>query len=728
MRYIYILRRVKKIGLPGEGVEKTMEQTVHVERRGEIAIVTIDNPPVNALSHSVRVGLLEHLPLLEADDAVKAVVLTCAGSTFSAGADVREFGSPPRDPIMAVAMDALDKSRKLTVAAIHAQALGGGLETALVFDYRCATPTAKVGLPEIKLGLFPGGGGTQRLPRLIGLEQASDMILSGDPIGAAKAKQLGIVDEIVEGDIVAGAIAYAKRLVAENAPLRRLSARHVEVPDGYSFSERRKKALKDTRGLPAAAAAVDALEAATNRSFEDGLAEERRLFMAVRNSTEAAAMRHLFAAEREVAKIPDLPKDTPTRDIASTCVIGAGTMGAGVAMSLANAGLPVTLVETTETALERGWKNIVAAYDGQVARGRMNAKDRDVRLSLFNRSLNVEDAANADLTVECVFEDMQVKQQLFGHLGHLTKSSAVLATNTSALDVNRIAEASGRAHDVVGMHFFSPANIMRLVEVVRGKNTSPEVLATAMAVCKRMGKIGVVSGVCDGFIGNRMLRGYRREAELLVLEGAAPQQVDKALMDFGMAMGVHAMGDMAGLDIGAAGRKRMRAEGKLPDDPRLGAVADRLVAMGRFGLKTGKGLYRYEAGSRVPLPDPEVEALIAEEAKRLGVVQRAITDEEIVDRCMLPLVNEGARIIAEGIALGASDIDVVYCNGYGFPRHRGGPMFWADTLGTDKVLAKIERFRDTLGALYWEPAPLLVELAHAGKKFADVPRGSRRAS
>lgn len=705
-----------------------MEETVRVERRGEIALVIIDNPPVNALSHSVRVGLLEHLPRLEADPSVKAIVLACAGSTFSAGADVREFGSPPKDPIMAVAMDALDKSKKLTIAAIHGQALGGGLETALVFDYRCATAGAKMGLPEIKLGLFPGGGGTQRLPRLIGLAAATDMILSGDAVNAAKAKQLGIIDEIVGDDIVDGGVAYAKKLVAENASHRRLSAKTLAVPDGFSFPERRAKALKDARGLPAAAAALDAIEAGTNRSFEDGLTEERRLFMAIRGSTEAAAMRHLFAAEREVAKIPDLPKDTATRKIETACVIGAGTMGGGIAISLANAGLPVILIEVAEAALERGWKNIQSTYDSQVERGRMKAEERDARLGQITRSLNVDDAARADLVIECVFEDMQIKRDLFGRLGRIAKPGAILATNTSALDVNLIAEASGRAQDFVGLHFFSPANIMKLVEVVRGAKTAPDVLASAMALCKRIGKIGVVSGVCDGFIGNRMLRGYRREAELLVLEGAAPQQVDKALTEFGMAMGVHTMGDMAGLDIAAAGRKRLRAEGKMGDDPRLGAVQDKLVAMGRLGLKSGAGIYRYEKDSRTPLPDPEVEAMIEAEAKRLGVSRRAISNEEIVERCLLPLVNEGARIIAEGVALGAADIDVVYCNGYGFPRHRGGPMFWADTTGIAKVLATIERFGREAGARYWEPAPLIVQLAKAGKKFADMPRGSRSVS
>jgi 3-hydroxyacyl-CoA dehydrogenase len=702
----------------------SVEPTVRMQRHGDIAVLTIDNPPVNALSHSVRVGLLEILPRIEADDGVKAILLVCAGSTFSAGADVRELGRPPQDPIMAVAMQALDASKKLTVAAIHGQALGGGLETALVFDYRCALPSAKVGLPEIKLGLFPGGGGTQRLPRLIGLQAATDLILTGDAIGAAQARQIGIIDELIEGNLLEGAVAYTRRLVAGGAAHRRLSAASVVVPEGFSIAERRAKAVKDAKGLPAAAAAVDAIQASTDRSFDEGLSEERRLFMIVRGSNEAAAMRHLFAAEREVAKIPNFPRDASTREIKTVAVIGAGTMGGGIAMAFANAGVPVALIEVTEAALERGWTNIKSTYGSLVERGRMKAEERDARLAQIVRSLELEEARTADLIVECAFEDMSIKQGLFAQLGELAKPAAILATNTSALDVNQIAGASGRAADVVGMHFFSPANIMKLVEVVRGARTAPEVLATAMAVCKRIGKIGVVSGVCDGFIGNRMLRGYRREAEFVVLEGASPQQVDKALNSFGMAMGVHAMGDMAGLDISAASRKRLRVEGVL-SDPRVGAVQDKLVELGRLGLKTGKGIYRYEPGSRTPHTDPEVEALIAAEAARLGIERRAIGDQEIIHRCLLSLVNEGARIIAEGVALGSIDIDVVYCNGYGFPRHHGGPMFWADSVGLDKVLSTIRRFGDELGSQYWTPAPLLVSLAGAGKKFADVPRQAR---
>ena len=699
-----------------------MQPFVKMQRHGEIAVVTIDNPPVNALSHGVRTGLLDILPGIEADAGVAAILLVCAGSTFSAGADVRELGAPPKDPVMAVALAALDGSAKLTVAAIHGQALGGGLETALVFDYRCAVASAKLGLPEIKLGLLPGGGGTQRLPRLIGLAAAADMILSGDAVDASKAKALGIIDEVIEGDLLDAALGYVRRLLLAGAPRRRLSAQTCAVPDGFSFAARRAKALKDAKGLPAASAIMDALQAAVELPFAEGLAEERRVFMIVRQSVEAAALRHLFAAEREVAKIPGLAKDLPVRAMDSAAVIGAGTMGSGIAIALANAGIRVSLIEVSEAGLQRGMAQIKGIYDAQVERGRLTAAERDRRLSSISPSLAFGDAGQADLVIECAFEDMAIKLDIFARLGAVAKAGAVLATNTSGLDVDQIAAVSLRPADVLGLHFFSPANVMRLVEVVRGGKTAPEVLATAMALCKRLGKIGVVAGVCDGFIGNRMLRGYRREAEFLVLEGASPQTVDKVLTDFGMAMGLHTMGDMAGLDVSAASRRRLRAAGLLTDK-RVGAVQDRLVEMGRFGLKSGHGIYRYEPGSRVPLPDPELEKIVAEEAARLGVVRRTPSEPEILHRCLLPLVNEGAKILAEGIALGAADIDVIYCNGYGFPRYRGGPMFWADSLGLGKVVALLEQFSAELGPEYWTPAPLLAQLAAGGETFASQRRG-----
>jgi 3-hydroxyacyl-CoA dehydrogenase len=680
-----------------------------------VAIVAVDNPPVNALSHHVRVGLQQAFETLEADPDIAAVVLACAGRTFIAGADIKELGAKPIPPVMAEVMKQMDDSRLVFVAAIHGQALGGGLETALLCDYRVATPDARLGLPEINLGLIPGGGGTQRLPRLIGADAALDMILSGKPIGASQGLANGLVDEIVEGDLVEGAVAFARDVA--NKGRRRVRDRAIENRE-IDFASRHAEVTKKT-GLTAVGHAVHAVEAACTQDFDSGLAREAELFYELRGSDESAALRYLFAAERQVARIPGLGEPQPVSRVA---VIGAGTMGGGVTIALLDAGYPVTLVETTQEALERGRTRIESTYASLVKRGRIDAAAKDARLAALAPTLQLDAVAQADLVIECVFEDMAIKKELFAKLGPLLGTDAVLATNTSALDVNEIAEASGRASDVVGMHFFSPANIMRLVEIVDAEETAPDTLATAFAVTKRMKKIGVRAGVCDGFIGNRMIGRYLRQANLLLLEGALPEQIDAALRGFGMAMGPHTMGDMAGLDIQAAARKRRRAEGVLAPDDHFGAVGDRLVAEGRLGLKSGSGIYRYEEGSRTPLPDPEVATLIAEEAEKLGIARRSFDDEEIVARCILPLINEGARIIEEGIALGAADIDVVYCNGYGFPRRRGGPMFHADTLGTAEVLAQIERFQATLDPKDWEPAPLLRSLAEQGGRFTDLPR------
>lgn len=702
-----------------------MGEVVQVRRKGPVAIVTLDNPPVNALSNAVRQALLDAVTQIAADPSVKAMVLACAGTTFCVGADVRELGAQSMKPSSAEVMGAIDALGVLTVAAIQGQALGGGLELALLCDFRVSTPTARFGMPEIKLGLIPGAAGTQRLPRLIGAEAAMAMIVSGDPIDAKKAVANGLVDETAEGDLVAAAVALANRKLTEGAVGRRLS-RQPPVTTDLDFAAARAKAIKDAKGLQAAGSAVDAV-AASRLPFADGVKEERRLFEELRNSTESAALRHLFAADRVVGTIPGVDKAAPTRPIERVAIIGAGTMGSGIAMAMLNAGLWVELIELNPDALARGLKTIGSTYDSQVERGRMTAAERDGRMGRLVSGGDLKLAANADLVIEAIFEDMDAKKALFADLGRICKPGAILATNTSALDVNEIAEAGGRPEDSVGLHFFSPANIMKLVEVVRAAKTSTEVLATALALCKRIGKIGVVSGVCDGFIGNRMLGGYRREAELLVLEGASPQQVDRALTGFGMAMGLNAVADLAGLDVAAASRERRRKEGKLGDDPRLGAVPDRLVALGRLGIKTGAGFYKYAEGSRAPEPDPLVDAIIAEEAARLGVVQRQISDEEIVSRCILPLVNEGAKILEEGIALGAADIDVVWTNGYGFPRRLGGPMFYADTLGLDRVVETMAGYAATLPKCeaYWTPAPLLARLAAEGGKFSDLPRGTK---
>jgi 3-hydroxyacyl-CoA dehydrogenase len=516
-------------------------------------------------------------------------------------------------------------------------------------------------------------------------------------------------------------VALARRRAGDPAAFRRLS-RSPPPPCEEDFAALRAAALL-TSDSPAAGMAVDAVQAATSMAFDEGLAREAELFQEARRSPQSRALRHLFAAERKVASVPGMRPDVVARALDTAAVVGAGTMGVGVCIALADAGLRVTLVDLDQAALDRGLAKVAATYGSLVERGRMTGEERDARLGRIGASLDLGDLAEIDLVVECVFEDMDVKRSLFARLGRIAKPRAVLATNTSALDVTAIAEAAGRPADVVGLHFFSPANVMRLVEVVRTPAAADDALATAMLAVRRMGKIGVVAGVCDGFIGNRMIGGYLREAGLLLLEGAAPEQVDGALRRFGMAMGPHAMGDLAGLDIQAAGRARRRAEGKLPADPRIGAVGDALVAAGRLGLKTGRGIYAYEPGSRAPLPDPEVAALIEALAARLGVARRRFDDEEVIDRCILPLVNEGARVLKEGVALGAADIDVVYANGYGFPRSKGGPMFWADAEGLPRVLARIERLHAATGDAFWQPAPLLAELASSGRSFADLPRG-----
>jgi 3-hydroxyacyl-CoA dehydrogenase len=701
----------------------TRPAPVAVTYHDRVAVVMIDNPPVNAWSHPVRVSLAETLTSLAADPAIEAVVLACAGKTFSVGADVQELGKPPMDPAMGAVMRQLDALPKILIAAIHGQALGGGLEVALICDARIATADAKFGLPEIKLGLIPGGGGTQRLPRLIGIKPSLDMILTGKTIGTADALANGLIDHIAHGDLVEDAISYATELLAKPRHPR-LSALSINA-GGIDFFALREQALANAKGLPAAAAAVDAVAAATTKPFADGIAAEAKYFAQCRDSTESASLRYLFAAEREVARVPGQPAAATALPVTSIAVIGAGNMGAGVAISCLDAGYALTLVDTTEAALERGTQHIKKTYESLVARGKLSAAARDDRLARLATGLTLAAAADCDFIIECVFEDLAVKQTLFAKLAAIAKPSAVLATNTSALDINAIAQASGRADAVIGMHFFSPANIMRLVEVVNAAQTKPEILATTMAVAKKLGKIGVVCGVCDGFIGNRMIGGYLREANLLLFEGAKPQQIDNALIQFGMAMGPHAMGDMAGLDIQAAGRKRRRAEGRLTEDDYFGAIADKLVAEGRLGLKTGKGMYRYEAGSRTPIPDPEVEAIISTEAHARGISQRVISDDEIIARCIIPLINEGAKILAEGIAFGAMDIDVIYCNGYGFPRLRGGPMFYADTIGLKAIVNQMENFGKIHGPRHWSPASLLEDLAEKGKNFASLSRATR---
>ena len=697
-------------------------ETVHTERDGAIGLIVVDNPPVNAIAPSVRDGIAAAVQELGADAAVRAVVLHCAGSSFMAGADIRKLATGPTRPTAEIIAE-LEGLPKPVIAALHGSALGGGLEFALGCHYRCAHVATRLGLPEVNLGLIPGAGGTQRLPRLIGVAPALEIIAGGKPIGAEEAARLGLVDRVfADVDVRAAALAYAQELLASGSGARRVS--ELPTPEASDlealFAQAESTYRKTRRGEPAPLKAIEAVRAAATRPFAEGLAVEARLFAELRGSSESKALRHLFLAERQVSKVAGIQADTKPRSLSRIGVVGGGTMGRGIAMAFCNAGLTVTLVENDAAALERALSGIREVYASAVAKQRMTATERDERMSRLQGSIELGTLAAVDLVVEAVFEDMALKRRLLADLERICAPQTILATNTSALNIDELAAATGRAADVVGLHFFSPAHVMRLVEIVRGRATSAEVIATAIALVRKLGKIGVVAGNCDGFIGNRMLNGYRREGEFLLLEGASPLQVDRALVDFGMPMGPQTMADMAGLDISAASRRRRRAEGTLPDDPRFAVIADRLFEMGRFGQKSGRGYYRYEAGNREPQPDPEVEALIADEARRLGVERRTISDREIVDRCIYPLINEAARILEEGIAQRPGDIDVVWVNGYGFPRTRGGPMQYADEIGLPVVLATLERFARDHGARFWQPAPLLERLVREGRSFASL--------
>jgi 3-hydroxyacyl-CoA dehydrogenase len=688
--------------------------------QGHLGVITLSNPPVNALSQSKGVlqRILDAIKEGEHDSAVKAFLVIGSGRAFSGGADISEFGLPPAIgmanlPALANYMDTVTKP---IVAAIHGFALGGGLELALACHFRCAVVGTQLGLPEVKLGLLPGAGGTQRLPRLIGVERALPMIVSGDPIGADKGLELGLIDEIVKGDIAAAGVSFANRVVREGRELRKTNTlvAKLEQPAPEYFAAARARIAKEYRGYPAPLVIVDCIEAAVTLPFTKGVQRERELFEKLKVTTESKALRHLFFAERQVTKIPDVPEDTPVRDIKSAAVLGAGTMGGGIAMNFANAGIPVKVLELSQEALDKGLGVVKKNYAATVSKGRLSQEDMDKRVGLLKGVTSYDELKDADIVIEAVFEDMAVKKQVFEKLDKACKSGAILATNTSTLDVNEIAAVTSRPESVIGLHFFSPANVMRLLEVVRAAKTSKEVLATSMKLAKTIKKVGVVAGVCDGFIGNRMLHGYFREAGFLLEEGALPQQVDKVIEDFGFAMGPFRVSDLAGLDVGWYIRKRQAAT--RPPNLRYSKVADQICELGRFGQKTGAGWYRYEAGNRAAIPDPEIEALIVKASKDAGVERRQISDQEILERCMYALVNEGAKILDEGIALRASDIDIVYLYGYGFPRYRGGPMFYADTVGLDKVYASVKRFHETHGH-FWTPAPLLERLARDGGKF-----------
>ena len=691
------------------------------ELRGDIAVVTLNNPPVNGLGYETRVGIADGVRRAQDDPAVKAIVITGAGKAFSGGADIREFGTPKTlaEPNVPTVILALEASTKPIVAALHSVALGGGLELALGCHYRVAAPGTLIGFPEVKLGLIPGAGGTQRLPRLLGVENALNMIVSGEPVASqvlAKLPGQKLFDRMIEGDLLAGALAFAAEVAgARPLPLvRNLKATHPS-PDAY-FQFARNTVGAMAKNFPAPLECVEAVAGAVKLKFIEGIKLERELFMALMATPESKARRHAFFAERATTKIPDVAADTPLRKVDKLAVIGAGTMGGGIAMNFLNAGMPVVMLETKQEALDRGVATIRKNYESQVKRGKLAQDKLDARMSLLTTTLDYADLKDADMVIEAVFEDMAVKQQVFEQLDAVMKPGAILASNTSTLDVDRIAAFTKRPQDVIGTHFFSPANVMKLLEVVRGKATAKDVLATVMALGKKIKKTCVVSGVCDGFIGNRMIEHYSRQAGFLLDEGCSPQQVDKALEKFGFAMGPFRMGDLAGNDIGWYIRKRRYVE---HPGMRYSKTADLLCELGRYGQKTGAGWYDYAPGKRDAIPSAVVADMLEKHRASLGQPTRKIGDEEIVHRLVYALVNEGAKILDEGIALRASDIDMVYLTGYGFPLHRGGPMCYADTVGLYSVVAAMRRFaanpRDD--AAFWTPAPLLARLAADGKSF-----------
>jgi 3-hydroxyacyl-CoA dehydrogenase len=699
--------------------ERSAIIAAHYRLQESIAVITLDNPPVNGLGFDTRVETAAGIDRALADAAVTALVLTGAGKLFSGGADIREFNTPKAttEPTLHTLIRVVEASSKPVIAAINGACVGGGLELALACHFRVASATASVALPEVKLGLLPGAGGTQRLPRAIGVESALNMIVTGASVPVPQLAETALFDEVVTGDAIEAAIAFARKTIAETLPLKRIRDLRIDYPNAEGFfAFARNTVATVAKNFPAPLKCVDAVAAAVSKPFDEGLRYERGLFLQLVQTPESRALRHAFFAERAASKIPDVPDDTPTRSVRSVAVIGAGTMGGGIAMSFLSASLPVTLLEMTREALDRGMSTIQRNYEASVARKKLTPDKRDAAMALLTPTLRYDDLAKADLVIEAVFEEMDIKQQVFRELDRVTKPSAILATNTSTLDVDRIADATTRPQDVVGMHFFSPANVMKLLEVVRGAKTGKDVLKTVMDVAKTIRKTAVVAGVCDGFIGNRMVEHYLRQAMFLLEEGASPPQVDRALEKFGMAMGPFRMSDLAGNDVGWRIRKRRYVE---KPHMRYSRVADRLCEQGRFGQKTGAGWYRYESGRRDAIADPVADALIAAYRKEIGMTPRKIADEEIVDRLILALVNEGARILEEGIALRASDIDLVYLTGYGFPLYRGGPMFYADTLGLYNVVRRMKELAaiPDADADFWQPAPLIAKLAAEGRTF-----------
>jgi 3-hydroxyacyl-CoA dehydrogenase len=683
-----------------------------------VAVLRLDNPPVNSLGLEMRRLLVDGLANAESDAAVGAVILIGSGKGFSGGADIREFGTPKsyQEPNLLTVLRAIEECTKPVIAAIDGICMGGGLEMALACHYRVAVASARLALPEVKLGLLPGAGGTQRLPRVIGVEAALNMIVSGAPVSAEKLRATPLFDVFTEDDLSTSALDFARTLIAERRGPKRVRDLTIQMPNAAAYLQFARNTVKAVAGpYPAPLACIEGIAAAVQGPFDAGMKRERELFAALMSTPESAALRHVFQAERAASHI-DVPESTTVRPIKKVGVIGAGTMGGGIAMTVINAGLPVALVETTQEALDRGLAGIRRNYQGALRKGLTEAA-LETRLALITPTLHYESLRDVDLVIEAVFESIDVKKSVFETLDAVMKQGAILASNTSTLDLDAIAQFTRRPQDVIGLHFFSPANVMRLLEVVRGARTANDVLATAMALAKQLGKVAVVSGVCDGFIGNRMVARYGEAAHDLLMAGALPQQIDAALQKFGMAMGPFRMGDLAGLDIGWAVRKRRAAE--FPDRDSSN-VADVLCEAGRFGQKTGAGWYRYEAGARNAIPDPVVTAMIEAFRAQKGITPHPVTDSEIVERCIYALINEGARIVEEGIALRSSDVDIVYLNGYGFPAYRGGPMFYADQVGLSEVARALRRIASSPGsdAAFWTPAPLLARLAQENKTFS----------
>jgi 3-hydroxyacyl-CoA dehydrogenase len=690
--------------------------TAEYQVNGDVAVITLNNPPVNGLGHATRSAIVAGVMKAVDDPAVKAIVLTGAGRAFSGGADIKEFNSPKAlaEPTLHTVINVVENASKPVIAAIHSVAMGGGLELALGCHYRVASAGAQIALPEVKLGILPGAGGTQRLPRVVGLEMALNMIVSGTPVPSEKLAKTRLFDQLVDGDLMEGALSFARK-VADTRPLPKVRDLKVDYPNYEAFLQFSRNTVKAVAGpFPAPLKCVEAVAASVTMKFDDGLKYERELFLDLVQTAESKALRHAFFAERAASKIPDVPEGTAMRDIKSVAVIGAGTMGGGIAMNFANAGIPVKILEMKQEALEKGLGTIRKNYENTMKKGKLTQDKFDQRVGLISGTMSYDDIAQADIVIEAVFEDMGVKESVFRKLDEVMKPGAILASNTSTLDVDKIAGFTKRPQDVIGTHFFSPANVMKLLEIVRGAKTGKDVLATTMALSKKIKKTGVVSGVCDGFIGNRMIEQYSRQAGFLLEEGALPEQVDKAVEKFGFAMGPFRMGDLAGNDIGWYIRKRRYVE---KPQVTYSKTADLLCEMGRYGQKTGAGWYDYKAGDRKPYPSQLVNDMIVKHSADIAVERRKISDQEIVERLVFALVNEGAQILEEGIAMRASDIDMVYLTGYGFPVFRGGPMFHADTVGLTNVVLAMQKYAKGRHGDAWKPAPLLAKLAAEGKTF-----------